>query len=282
MLDDDIRMRIAATSRGKLFIIGYVIPPFFLITVLLIVASDGGNYWLMGTSVFLLLLTVTTICGFLLKNRRIVEIALRASIVSPEDLYYLKELVEEVSLVSGFPRPELMYIDNNLVNAYSFNRAGKGLLLLTRGSIENLNRDELRTVIAHAIAKIAYAYRIGDIMKATLSALPAYSKAILGQTLGLVVVIACSFVISVLILGLVPLLLYFATKEGMGMIVYYIFVFLYGVSLFSNRRERVFLSHNASYLADELATKWTMYPEALVGAMHKAEQTDYGKALRFM
>ncbi|WP_043317407.1 M48 family metallopeptidase [Microbulbifer sp. HZ11] len=64
-------------------------------------------------------------------------------------------VVEEMALASGTPVPDVYILDDNGINAFAAGYAqGDAVIGLTRGCIEQLNRDELQGVVAHEFSHI--------------------------------------------------------------------------------------------------------------------------------
>lgn len=69
----------------------------------------------------------------------------------------LRNIVEEMSIASGVPLPRVFLLDESGINAFSlgwdFEHA---ILVVTRGAVERLTRDELQGVVAHEFSHILY------------------------------------------------------------------------------------------------------------------------------
>ncbi len=71
--------------------------------------------------------------------------------VSPQ----LHNVVEEMAIAAGIPMPSIYYIDSAASNAFATGRSPeKAAIAITRGLLEQLNREELQGVIGHEIAHI--------------------------------------------------------------------------------------------------------------------------------
>jgi Zn-dependent protease with chaperone function len=67
----------------------------------------------------------------------------------------LTNISEELSLAAGIPAPRVMIIDTPLANVVAVGASEQAAtVLVTRGLIELLNRDDTEAVVAHAIASI--------------------------------------------------------------------------------------------------------------------------------
>ncbi|WGL17957.1 M48 family metallopeptidase [Microbulbifer bruguierae] len=77
--------------------------------------------------------------------------------VAARDLYEQRALnvVEEMALAAGTPVPEVYIIEDNAINAFAAGyRPTDAVIGLTRGAIEQLNREELQGVVAHEFSHI--------------------------------------------------------------------------------------------------------------------------------
>ncbi|MGH8048436.1 MAG: M48 family metallopeptidase [Chthoniobacterales bacterium] len=68
----------------------------------------------------------------------------------------LRNVVEEMALASGVPVPDVYVLDDeSAINAFAAgNTPGDAVVAVTRGTLENLTRDELQGVIAHEFSHI--------------------------------------------------------------------------------------------------------------------------------
>jgi heat shock protein HtpX len=73
-----------------------------------------------------------------------------------EDLE-LWNVVEEMSIAAGLPMPRVYIIEDKAMNAFATGRDPQhGVIAVTRGLRERLNRDELQGVVAHEMAHIRH------------------------------------------------------------------------------------------------------------------------------
>jgi len=67
----------------------------------------------------------------------------------------LMNIVEEMAIASGTPVPPVYLLDESAINAFAAGYLpGDAVLGVTRGAVDNLNRDELQGVIAHEFSHI--------------------------------------------------------------------------------------------------------------------------------
>ncbi|MDH3590481.1 MAG: M48 family metallopeptidase, partial [Planctomycetota bacterium] len=67
----------------------------------------------------------------------------------------LVNVIEEMSIASGLPRPRIYLIDDDAMNAFATGmKPDQGVVAITRGLRQTLSRDELQGVMAHEMAHI--------------------------------------------------------------------------------------------------------------------------------
>ncbi|MFT7675444.1 MAG: Zn-dependent protease with chaperone function [Gammaproteobacteria bacterium] len=68
----------------------------------------------------------------------------------------LLNVVEEMAIAAGMPIPKVYLLDDNAINAFAAGKTPANAVIgMTRGSLEQLNREELQGVIAHEFSHIA-------------------------------------------------------------------------------------------------------------------------------
>lgn len=86
------------------------------------------------------------------------KLALAISGARPADSAEFRQLnnvVEEVAIAAGVPKPKVYIIESDMPNAFATGRNPQhASLAVTRGLLELMNRDELQGVIAHEMAHI--------------------------------------------------------------------------------------------------------------------------------
>jgi heat shock protein HtpX len=76
--------------------------------------------------------------------------------VSAEEEPVLHNVVEEMAIASGLPKPRLVVIETDAMNAFATGmRPEHAVLGVTRGLLNKLNRDELQGVVGHEMGHIA-------------------------------------------------------------------------------------------------------------------------------
>lgn len=91
---------------------------------------------------------------------------------------YLYNTIEGVSMAAGIPTPKMYIIENPVPNAFATGRNPEnGVVAVTRGLLDAMNREELEGVIAHEIGHI----KNYDILYATIVAVMAGMLVFLSQ-----------------------------------------------------------------------------------------------------
>jgi len=75
--------------------------------------------------------------------------------ISKSDAPQLYNVVEEMAIAAGVPMPRVMIMEADALNAFATGmRTGHGTIVVTRGLLDTLNRDELQGVVAHEMAHL--------------------------------------------------------------------------------------------------------------------------------
>ena len=78
-----------------------------------------------------------------------------AKLINRSDDEELFQIVDELSYSAGIDPPKVAVMNSNVLNAFATGRNPKNsLVAVTSGLRKNLNRSELRAVVAHEIAHI--------------------------------------------------------------------------------------------------------------------------------
>ena len=75
--------------------------------------------------------------------------------ISHDDSPQLWNVVEEISIAGGMPMPKVYLIEDEAMNAFATGRDPKSAsVAITRGLLQNLNREELQGVMAHEMSHV--------------------------------------------------------------------------------------------------------------------------------
>lgn len=78
-----------------------------------------------------------------------------ASEVSPDQEPVLHNVVEEMAIAAGLPKPSVAVIESPALNAFATGmRSDRAAIAVTRGLLRELSRDELQGVVAHEMAHV--------------------------------------------------------------------------------------------------------------------------------
>lgn len=156
-------------------------------------------------------------------------------------------VAHEMAIAAGVPLPKLYVLDEASPNAFATGtKPENGVICVTTGLLDNLDRNELQGVVAHEMAHI----RNYDIRLMTTLAL----------TVGIIVLMRDLFIRGRFHTG--------RKKEGNGVVMVIAIVFILLAPLFAMLL-RMAVSRNREYLADASAVQFTRYPEGLANALQK-------------
>ncbi|MFO7674892.1 MAG: M48 family metalloprotease [bacterium] len=146
---------------------------FFIVLISLLLGAVGaalGWYFGWGWG-FYALFGVFIVAYNLILYHNSARIALAVNGARPADPVEHRQLhnvVEEVAIAAGLPKPAVYVIPTPVPNAFATGRDPKhAAIAVTAGMLEMMNRDELQGVVAHELAHI----RNYDILLATVVAI---------------------------------------------------------------------------------------------------------------
>ncbi|NNF05406.1 MAG: M48 family metallopeptidase [Candidatus Eisenbacteria bacterium] len=200
---------------------------------------------------------------------------LGGSRVEPDDMdpsrRRLMNIVEEMSIASGMPVPEVYVLENeSAINAFAagFN-PGDAAIAVTRGSMERLTRDELQGVIAHE-----YSHIFNGDMKLNMR--------LIGILHGILLI---GLTGRLLFRGMAHVRLGNRREKDSGGIVIAIFVaglamiILGSIGVFFGRLIKAAVSRQREFLADASGVQFTRNPLGLAGALKKIGGFEEGSRL---
>jgi len=124
-------------------IIGWFIGEYF---------TEAGGYSMIGIA-----LIVSGLSGFFsyYNSDKLVLSVSNAKKVEYDNAPDLHKLVENISIASGLPKPEVYVINDSSMNAFATGRDPEhGAVCLTTGIVQRLEKRELEGVIAHEMSHI--------------------------------------------------------------------------------------------------------------------------------
>lgn len=175
--------------------------------------------------------------------------------VSYEEAPDLHNLVDNMSIASGIPKPKVFIIDDSSMNAFATGRDPEhGVICFTTGILQNLEKRELEGVVAHEMSHIGnYDIRL---------------MAIVSVLVGLISLLSDWFLRGA-----------FRFSGGRrsnnssgGPILLLIGIVLLVLSPLIATLIKLAISRNREYLADSTAALITRYPKGLANALKKISQ----------
>lgn len=130
-----------------------------LVTLLVGISVAAGYVLGISTSVLLPIAAVAAVTGSWVswwKSDAIVLRLTRARVVSEDQAPQLHNLVEEICIASGLPKPRIAIVDDRAPNAFATGRDPEhAVVAFTSGILELMDREELQGVTAHELAHVA-------------------------------------------------------------------------------------------------------------------------------
>lgn len=181
----------------------------------------------------------------------------------------LINVVEEMSIASGTTPPRLYVLDNEKgINAFvAGTQPQDAVLVVTRGALERLNRNQLQGVIGHEYSHIAH----GD-MRLNIR--------LLGMLAGILLIGQCgSFILRNLHRGSSSR----SNNDGRGVAVLFgvglVLMVVGYVGLFFGRLIKAAISRQREFLADAASVQYTRDNESIAGALAKIGLAPQGALL---
>lgn len=203
--------------------------------------------WYLGISTWQFFMIASLIIVFLQYwfGPTIVKHSMKVRPLSEAEAPNIHQMVEELAMEAGVPKPEVCISEINVPNAFAYGRSSRsGHIAITRPILGLLDRDELRAVLGHEMGHIKHNDMI---VTAAVSVIPMICY-----------YIALSFMFS-------------RNDNGGGIIIGllgYVF-YLIGQLLV------LFISRTREYYADAASVEFGNRPAALVSALYKLS---YGAA----
>ncbi len=231
-----------------------VILMVFLFIILIVLGYFIGEYFEFGIFGIIIAFMVSIISGLAAYygGKNIVMAMSGAKKVNREDERELVNVVEEMSIASGLPVPEIYIIETDAMNAFATGRSPEhSAVAITSGLMNKLNREELTGVIAHEMSHIKHL----DIRFAMLT----------GVLVGSIVMIS-DFTLRFFFFGGKKSRK--SKKGGNGLILIIVLV-LAIISPILAKLIQMSISRKRELLADAGAAELTRNPESLANALEK-------------
>jgi len=176
----------------------------------------------------------------------------------------LTNIVEEMSIASGTPAPELYVLEDDAINAFVAGfRPTEAVLVVTRGALNNFSRDELQGVIGHE-----YSHIFNGDMRINIR--------LMGVLAG------------ILLIGQIGRFLLRSggrsrgnNKGGGQIIIVGIVLFIIGyIGLFFGSVIKAAISRQREFLADASSVQFTRNPDGIAGALWTIKDYISGSVLQ--
>jgi Zn-dependent protease with chaperone function len=164
----------------------------------------------------------------------------------------LINIVEEMSIASGTPRPELYVMDEEpAINAFVAGyRPTEAVLVVTRGALDTLDRDELQGVIGHE-----YSHVLNGDMRLNIRLMGVLAGILMISQIGRVLMRSSSGGRG---------------KGGGHVVLLGLVLFIVGyIGLFCGALIKAAVSRQREFLADASAVQFTRNPGGILGALLK-------------
>jgi len=114
----------------------------------------GNQYAIMFAVFGLIFASIGAMISYFTGTKVIMAVS-GAHKVSSDDEPQLHNIVEELCIASGLPKPEIYIIEDSAPNAFACGRNPEhSAIAVTRGLMRKLNRNELQGVIAHELSHV--------------------------------------------------------------------------------------------------------------------------------
>jgi heat shock protein HtpX len=175
--------------------------------------------------------------------------------IDKADAPQLYNVVEEMAIAAGVPMPKVMILETEALNAFATgNKVGHGTIVVTRGLLDTLSRDELQGVVAHEMAHLAN--------------LDTRYMVIVGVTVGLIALV-CDMLLRTMAWGGSGRSSSSDKKgSGGGLLI----ILLIVVAIFAPlaaKAVQMAVSRQREYLADATSVQFTRNPNGLISALGK-------------
>ena len=179
-----------------------------------------------------------------------------AKAIDKSDAPQLYNVVEEMAIAAGVPTPRVMVLETEALNAFATgNRVGHGTIVVTRGLLDTLSRDELQGVVAHEMSHLAN--------------LDTRYMVVVGVTVGLIALV-CDMLLRTMAWGGSGSSRSSDKKgsSGGGLLI----ILLIVVAIFAPlaaKAVQMAVSRQREYLADATSVQFTRNPNGLISALGK-------------
>jgi heat shock protein HtpX len=178
--------------------------------------------------------------------------------IAKADAPQLFNVVEEMSIAAGVPMPQVMVMEVDALNAFATGTStSNAAIVVTRGLLDTLTREELQGVIGHEMGHIAN--------------LDTRYMTIVGVTVGLIALVA-SMILRALQWGSYSSSRSDDRKSSGGSAILIIVLLVVAVlAPLAAKAVQMAVSRQREYLADATSVQFTRNPDGLISALEKLE-----------
>jgi heat shock protein HtpX len=175
--------------------------------------------------------------------------------IAKADAPQLYNVVEEMAIAAGLPMPRVMILETDALNAFATgNRVANGTIVVTRGLLDTLNRDELQGVVAHEIAHLAN--------------LDTRYMVVVGVTVGLIALV-CDGLLRTMSWGSSGRSSSSDKKSRGGGLLIFLLILVAIFAPLAAKAVQMAVSRQREYLADATSVQFTRNPNGLICALQK-------------
>ncbi len=128
-----------------------------LFGLLYVIITAVGTYFHFGGYAFYAIFAAVIVFAQYYFAPKIVEWTMKVRYVSEQEAPHLHEMVEDLAMKAGIPKPRVGVSEVNIPNAFAFGRSQRdGRVCVTRGILGLLDRGELKAVLGHELSHIRH------------------------------------------------------------------------------------------------------------------------------
>src|SRR5260370_3583197 len=175
--------------------------------------------------------------------------------IDKADAPQLYNVVEEMAIAAGVPMPKVMILETDALNAFATgNKVGHDTIVVTRGLLDTLSRDELQGVVAHEMAHLAN--------------LDTRYMVIVGVTLALIALVCDMLLRTMASRGSGASRRSDQKASGAGLLII-LLIWVATLRPLAAKAVQMAVSRQREYLADATSVQFTRNPNGLISALGK-------------
>lgn len=214
-----------------------------------VIYGEGSAFGYVGIA--LIFAGISSFFSYYNSDKIVLSIS-KAKSVTEEQNRYLHNLVENVCIAAGLPKPRIFMIDDTALNAFATGRdPGHAVICFTSGIVDRLEKRELEGVISHELAHIGnYDIRLMSIVTVLV---------------GTITLLADMFTRGIIYGGRKKS----RSSGNLNAIILLIGIVLILLSPIIATLIKLAISRNREYLADSTGALITRFPQGLADALKK-------------